>query len=351
MRRWLPVLILATCAAGPKRRPVEPPPPVEIPTPTPPAAPATPPPRGPMWTGLPVDGGPLPAGIAHPGAAACEACHAPVVAAWRTSGHARAAARVDAIVGDGCDVCHLPTRSQHEPQLDLAAWADGVGCAACHLRDGAVVAARPSDAPHATAWSPELAGPGACATCHQLSWPGASVPLYDTVGEWERSGWASAGVGCVDCHGAHDVARPFGQAVSVLPEAATRTIVRGGAALPFAVVLQNTGAGHAMPTGSPYAGLRVELALVGPVGKKGEPGVRGAPATLDLARTVSDAAPWVVTEDRRLAPGASRRLEASFALPADAALGPWSARIRVLATSRGVPGAVRYETSIPLTVK
>lgn len=357
--RWVLPLswLVLTCGAGGKKRPEPEPPPAPI---VAPAAPPAPAPRGPMWAALPVDAGPLPVGLGNPTASGCAACHAAEVAAWRGSGHARAAARADALAAadPACTVCHLPLAAQYEtragstnPAYDLSAWSEGVGCAACHLRDGAVVARSPVAAPHPTAWSPELDDPAACATCHQLSWPGADVPLYDTVGEWSRSGWASAGVGCLDCHGAHAVALPFDRAVSVLPEAPGRALRRGAPPIPFAVLLQNTGAGHAVPTGSPYAGLRVEIALEGPVGKRGEIGVRGTPTTVDLGRTVSDAPPWRVTADSRLAPGAARRVEAPLSLPADAAAGPWVARVRVIRTSRGVAGQVASELRIPLRVE
>lgn len=349
-------LLMMTCGAGGKKRPEDnPPAPVEAPTPAPEALPYTP-----LWPKLPVDPGALPTGLGNPTAAGCAGCHAAEVSQWRGSGHARSSAHADAIAAadPGCPVCHLPLLPQQDPRsgpanpaFDLALWADGVGCASCHLRDGVVITAAATTAPHATAWSPDLADPAACATCHQLAWPGADVPLYDTVGEWARSGWSNAGVGCIDCHGAHAVTLPFDRAVSVLPEAATRRIRRGATPTPFAVVLQNSGAGHAVPTGSPYAGLRIEIALEGPVGKRGELGVRGSPATFDLTRELSEAPPWRVIGDSRLAPGASRRVEAPLSLPADAPLGPWSARVRVIRTSRGVAGEIAYEARISLIVE
>ena len=349
---------VATCAAGGKKRPEpEVPPPVIVEAPPPPAPD---PPRGPMWPTRPTDAGPLPAGLGNPTSSGCAGCHAVQTARWRASGHAHSAARADALAAadPGCPVCHLPLIAQQErhgdqPNLgfDLALWADGVGCAACHLRDGAVVATAPGTAPHALAWSPELDDPAACATCHQLAWPGADVPLYDTVGEWSRSGWSGAGVGCIDCHGAHAVTLPFDRAVSVLVEAPGRRLRRGGPPLAFAVALQNTGAGHAVPTGSPYAGLRLEIALEGPVGKRGEIGVRGTPVTADFGRTVSDAPPWRVLADTRLAPGATRRVEAPLSLPADAAVGPWNVRVRVLRTTRGAVGDLASEQRIPMQIE
>ena len=117
----------------------------------------------------------------------------------------------------GCLSCHRPLASQHDTQpiwstadepgrpqagFNPTLQRESVTCAACHIRDARVAvqteeAAR-GTGPHVVAWADDLGSPESCAACHQLTWPGANVPLYDTFGEWQRSAWAAAGVGCVD---------------------------------------------------------------------------------------------------------------------------------------------------------
>ena len=177
--------------------------------------------------GLPLEGLELPAGLANISAQQCNACHFAVHDAWAESAlrSAWAGATFQQALRDAsepgfCQACHLPLVNQH-PLLvesfaggDLAspqhrpnpAWepslqAEGVTCAACHLRAGEIIGLRqPASAPHAVRVSADLASPSFCASCHQLSWPQASFPWYDTYGEWYASPYREAGVRCQDCH-------------------------------------------------------------------------------------------------------------------------------------------------------
>jgi hypothetical protein len=320
---------------------------------------------------LPFQPGADPDGLANTSAQVCAACHPTVHGAWSTSAHARgpSPALLESSVGmPGCLGCHLPLVDQQDtiwtydpgridgstgapnPTFEATLAVEGVTCAACHVRDGAIVvateaaAARPS--PHRTVFSDKLATSEACAPCHQLSLPGAQAPLYDTFGEWKRSGFAEIGISCQGCHlqaGAdgglaadHRMASDPARAVTVLLDTPTLHAVRGGAPLPVAITLQNTGAGHAFPTGTPFRGGRLRVALEGPPGDDGAPRIAGRPTVVDLVRRLEPGPPSATLEDTRLGAGESRRVEAALALPADVPAGPWSIRVTLHETLRGV---------------
>jgi hypothetical protein len=206
---------------------------------------------------------------------------------------------------------------------------EGVTCAACHVRDGVVIGARAAPgAPHPVAVSAELSDSRFCATCHQLTWPGASAPFYDTWGEWQASAYAAAGVSCQDCHmplqagaavsstwaaaPAHTFEADLGRALSLLLELSSPEVQRGQ---PWSVKvrIQNTGAGHAVPTGSPFKTYVVAAELVGADGKPLAAGGR-----LELGRKVSEAPPWDILSDHRVAPGGEVVMEHRFEVPAKA---------------------------------
>jgi hypothetical protein len=210
-----------------------------------------------------LDGAPVP--IAPRGltlsARSCEPCHAAIVAEWRQSAHAsafdnslfRASFRDEPRAW--CVSCHAPLRQRDE----------GVGCASCHVRDGAILAPRPATAEAARAHpivvEPRLSAE-LCAGCHQFNWPITTEPLrygphpmQNTVAEWRKSG---SNRSCVDCHmaqghrmpGGHDVAFVKGAlAVTVAPRPHGRV----------QVALRSRAIGHAAPTGDPFRRLVVQL--------------------------------------------------------------------------------------------
>lgn len=349
-RRMLLVLLLGAGVALAGRRAATPPPVVE-PAPVQPSVPALPT-AAPLFPGsLPVGAVALPEGLANLTAQSCNACHGEIHDRWQDSAHSRAWSsptfrlaleRVGQTTG--CTGCHLPLANQHARlaagyiEGDLArpdlrpnpAWepslmSEGVSCAACHVRDGKVLTTSTEGAaPHPLATSAELGSSEHCATCHQLTWPGADKPFYDTYGEWSRSAYASAGVGCVDCHmpkragsatgtrfaavADHGFPADPARAMSILVRTDAVEVTRGQ---PFlsTITVQNSGAGHHLPTGSPYVGWRVVASLRDADGK-----TLVAPAILDLARDVSDAPPWSTLADSRLAAGEERSFEHRFTL-------------------------------------
>lgn len=303
---------------------------------------------------LPWSVGPLPKGLANLSAQGCAACHSEAVASWSRSPHANRPSerllQAAALAGrPDCLSCHLPLDVQHRtvvvtgqpssgtspnPAFDFGLSAESVTCAACHVREGHVVGARAqARPPHATRHSTDLSEASACASCHQLTWPGAQVPLYDTYGEWSRSGWAKAEVTCQDCHmkpsvlgsaPTHDVSLPLSQALSALVQLPGTAVVRGGEPVQGSLILQNTGAGHAIPTGSPFVGLLAVLEIEGPGGDGEERTSYGEIVRAPLTRTFAEEPAWALAEDTRLAAGGQRSLPLSIALPVDAPRGSYT---------------------------
>jgi hypothetical protein len=317
--------------------PLDPPPPepaVSTGTSPPPAAP-------PLFAGgLPVTLPSLPAGLASLSAQGCNACHYAAHDTWSTSAHATAwanprfqAAVKSAGTSTACVSCHLPIAAQqHElaagyvdgdltrprlepnPSFDATLRGEGVTCAACHVRGDAVLGTHEAPrSPHRVVVSAELGSSEMCATCHQLTWPDADRPFYDTYGEWKASAWAAAGVSCQDCHMAptagavvpgtdgtvpsHALGADPRRALSVLVDLPS-AVVQRGQALPVKLTVQNTGAGHSLPTGNPFKSATLSVELVDAAGKP-----LATPWTLTWSRSVEMAPPWKTTSDHRLAAG------------------------------------------------
>ncbi|MBN2801235.1 MAG: hypothetical protein JXX28_18995 [Deltaproteobacteria bacterium] len=376
-----PVMLLSCppeAASGRRGREVEPPvaPPQEAQAPPPELEVLFP--TSPPW-----EVGALPDGLASHSDQGCAACHQAAHRGWAASAHAGASpAFREAAKQAGtpaCLACHLPLIEQHphlvaydegdihrpilspNPAWDGGLQAEGVTCAACHLRDGKVVTSHPIEgAPHPTVWSQELGRSSACAVCHQLTWPGAQQPFYDTYGEWERSAYATAGVTCQSCHMSdgvdpspvdHAMSVDPARAVTLLLRPATPGLVRGGAPLEVDLILQNTGAGHAFPTGNPWKGVRLEVRLVGPPDRKGVEAVSEEALIVDLSREVEEAPPWHLSGDTRLQAGEERAWHTALSLAAKAPDGPWRLRATLQKTLYGAPVETPLLTrEVPLEV-
>ncbi|RME28116.1 MAG: hypothetical protein D6798_03135, partial [Deltaproteobacteria bacterium] len=280
----------------------------------------------------------------------CNACHYAVHDAWAGSAHARAWTSDDfrraldrAGEPTACAGCHLPIRRQHpriaagytdgdiarpelvaNPDWDPTLMTEGVTCAACHVRDGRVLTthADASPAAHPLALSAELGTSELCATCHQLTWPDADQPFYDTYGEWQRSPQGQAGIGCQDCHmppvtgvatatgrsalADHGVVADAARALTITARLSAPEVERGSP-IHLTLTLRNTGAGHSVPTGSPFKAWRVVARLVGADGRELAP-----PLVHDLVREVQPAPPWQTLSDSRLPAGEELVLDHDF---------------------------------------
>ncbi len=341
--------------------------------------------QGPLFPeGLPMGMPALPKGLANPTAQACAACHGDIAEAWQASAHATAwkgerftQAVRDASKDARCLACHLPYQAQH-PELvaDYAAgdvdqprhqpnpsWsptlqAEGITCASCHLRDGVIIGPRGSEtAPHPTSASADLASPALCGSCHQLGWPDSEVAWYDTYGEWYRSAYQQAGVGCQDCHmpqqaatvavgrfashAGHGLLTRPQHALSVLLELGSPQITRGEP-FGFSLRLQNTGAGHAFPTGHPEKAYLLQAVVVD---AEGTP--LHEPLEHQLVRKVETAPPHALIEDTRIPARGEITLEHESTIPHKKPAGP--AVLRVTIAREGEERSL-LERSFPVTV-
>lgn len=137
------------------------------------------------------------------GAGYCRGCHEGAHAAWSTGMHAlawsdpvfEAALRLEPKAW--CSHCHAPLLAQHSGGV---APAEGINCAACHVRAGAIVGERAVSATirgHAVRAVAGFAGAELCAGCHQFQFPHASsAAMQNTLAEWRASNEGP----CRTCH-------------------------------------------------------------------------------------------------------------------------------------------------------
>jgi len=335
--------------------------------------------------GLPVALEETPEGLANISAQGCNACHFQAHEDWAGSAHASAwaneafqSALTRAGGSTACSQCHLPLVNQHaklsagyfdgdlaRPNLkpneiwDATLMSEGVTCAACHIRDGMVIGTRPIEAaPHPVAVSEELGTAAVCAPCHQMTWEGADQPFYDTYREWEGSAYAEAGVRCQDCHmppraglatasrfaasPAHDFSANTSRAVSVLVKLDQPELQRGQP-FPVEIRIQNTGAGHHFPTGSPFKPYAVTAELIGGDGK-----ALTKPFVHELARRVEQAPPWKTLSDNRIPAGGEVTLSHTFTVEHRKRAGPGLLRIRIGRVADGEESPIIQEIRIPV---
>jgi len=289
-------------------------------------------------------------------AQSCNACHHEIVEAWSGSGHGQAwnsdlyqRALAAADEPAYCLRCHIPLLNQRtetvtgydegllsrpktdpNPLYDPTLRAEGVTCAACHVRDGQIYGSRtllPGQAPHPVTHNAELEDPGMCAQCHQLAWPGTEeAPLYDTWREWTASAWGEAGVTCQECHmpltsgpisgsrfAAHRDHRVVGSSdPAMLARAATVLVgptpprLQRGDELRVMVRVLNTGAGHHLPTGNPHSWVELRVRL------EGVEGMEGTEQSWVFQRAVALVGEHEQGEDTRLPSGEEVAFEYSY---------------------------------------
>ena len=235
--------------------------------------------------------------------AGCGGCHREIALQWSQSAHARSGSDPIYLANHAiepmqwCEGCHAPTKDRT------------VGCGACHLRQGKILAARPPtpaalDA-HPIRFEPTLSQSESCAGCHQFNFPTdrsrgivtfSEHPMQNTLEEWKKWGGAQT---CQACH------LPNGNhAIPVRPQISTQ-VVR----LPdgeIEVTLEALGAGHRVPTGDPFHRLRFELCS--------DESCDRVLASRELGRRVVTATDgWLIGADETLLPDLPTRLQFSAA--------------------------------------
>lgn len=290
-------------------------------------------------------------GLPHGAAAAdCATCHLEQHAQWSASPHARSdrspllLAMLDrveeawgAAAREACVACHSPG---HGPDR-------GITCVSCHAavgntaeHSGRLVVdleaplAGPLDDPlateaHGSRPGELLRSPSLCGTCHEVRGPRLFVE--PTLTEYRDSGLGEVGIGCVECHmprlddaplvpgGPPRPRRSHRFAAFEAPqldEALTLWVRTAGPAP--VVVVENTGAGHAVPTGISFVrDIWVDVRVTDAHGA-----TRSIPRVVELgSRPMREDRPVALPTEadridhRTLAPGA--QLTRAVDLPAD----------------------------------
>jgi predicted CxxxxCH...CXXCH cytochrome family protein len=247
----------------------------------------------------------VPAGLDSIEPAACGACHAEHLHEWETSAHRTSFTNALFLAElrhrrlPSCIQCHAPRGEQ----------AQGIDCAVCHVRDGAILNPTVSGrAPHASRVAPELGDERACAGCHEFDFDGQPGDrLQRTVSEWASS--RHAGTTCQGCHlppreghRAHHF--PGGLDEDLLRDAiAVRSAraVREDGLTRVELVLEADHAGHAVPTGDIFRRLEVRA---WPAGRP-----REAASTMLARRFRVSRGRWEELADRRVPAAGTRRVE------------------------------------------
>jgi len=248
--------------------------------------------------------------------AACGVCHRKQFREWSSSLHARSARggvlgqlpALDPETQISCLNCHAPTSEQQARFLTAEAGRvrslSGVDCVACHVRRHRRHGPdSKSITPHGRVEALPLFEDAAfCSPCHQFPDWGERVKgklLENTEQEWRASPYASAGIGCRNCHmpagshafkGIHD------------PEMSRKALwveVRRGRE-GIELRARNLGAGHALPT---YATPRIRVTL-----RSGGPEGTRLEHSIQRRLHWDPDAGWTELADTRLGPGQALRL-------------------------------------------
>jgi Cytochrome c554 and c-prime len=200
----------------------------------------------------------------------CRDCHSDQHAEWAESRHSLAwtngifQREYSAQPRAWCVNCHAPLTVQQAGLAGDARFAkladQGVSCAACHVRGGALVSGRKaSGSPHATVVEESFGSPAMCADCHQFTFPVmeprtgevlrmTAHPMQTTVSDFLAGPYAQAERGCLTCHGtAAGHGFPGGHDLTMLRAAISASWCRTEREVVMEV--GNVGAGHRVPTG------------------------------------------------------------------------------------------------------
>ncbi len=266
-----------------------------------------------------VDWQEVPRGLSDLRAASCGSCHPAIYDEWRLSTHAQAWTDRQfqaEFTKSGnrwlCNNCHTPLLNQMESwaiglidddverpiytanqAFDAAFRAEGITCAACHVREGFVEGPTGvGDSAHLTRKSARFLNESICLTCHQAarSFAGKDfICVFETGREWREGPYGAQGHTCQFCH-----MQPVTRAQSRdSPERPGRRHYWPGAGIykeesfgpprdqlgtglgvevtaePAALVLKliNAWAGHLLPTGDPERFILVEVHFLDPEGR------------------------------------------------------------------------------------
>jgi hypothetical protein len=170
----------------------------------------------------------IPEGLTSLSAASCGSCHTEHYAEWKLSTHAHAWTDLQfqaELRKESspflCINCHIPLQNQQEyvveglvngdiyrpvkhknPHFDASLQQEGINCASCHVRDGAVLGPTGApNAPHKTIKGNALLSEELCISCHNASAvvTPTLVCAFETGDEW-RNGPYYGVKNCISCH-------------------------------------------------------------------------------------------------------------------------------------------------------
>lgn len=255
----------------------------------------------------------IPAGLDSLKAESCGQCHQAIYEEWKSSIHAKAyedpffhaywAKDKHSWV---CLNCHAPLENQQatlikeiprdrvekahqeaNPQFDPDYQKEGITCAACHVRDGAILGPfEDSAAPHPTKLDPNFRTAQVCYRCHNvISGPAQfyNVGPCGTYAEYEGKFFMKErGFICQSCH-MPEIQRPVatdgpirqgrqhlwrgGHDPEMIKRAVAIQVVanpvepKPGENVEITLTLINAGAGHKLPTGDPDRHFTVEFTV------------------------------------------------------------------------------------------
>lgn len=170
----------------------------------------------------------IPEGLNSLSAESCGACHQDHYKEWEISTHAHAwtdeqfqSELTKESSPFMCINCHIPLQNQQEyivtglingdvyqpvkeknPHFDKALQLEGINCASCHVRDGAIVGPTGTEkAPHKTVKGTVHLSEQLCIACHNAT--AVITPTlacsFETADEWKAGPYAET-ENCITCH-------------------------------------------------------------------------------------------------------------------------------------------------------
>lgn len=263
----------------------------------------------------------IPEGLTAMNAAYCATCHRDHYEEWKLSTHAHAWTDLQfqaEIKKESspfmCINCHIPLQNQQEyivtglidgdiyqpvkeenPHFDYELQQEGITCASCHVRDGAIIGSIGSDkAPHKVIKDPDFLSEKLCISCHNASAELTTtlVCTFETGDEWKAGPYFEK-ENCIGCH-MEEVERPLvagyeprishrhffaGSGIPKFDTVVTKMLT-GYAYYPqapqkryqltdsitYQLNIKNEYAGHRVPTGDPERYFLINFALINEVG-------------------------------------------------------------------------------------
>lgn len=301
----------------------------------------------------------------------CGKCHEDIYEVWKTSVHgqsftdpifqaglAQAIASRGSEVAQTCLTCHSPGATLMQPPVGVVEpEPEGVGCRFCHAIRGVDLQSFPpfeletelvmmgrfddlQSPVHQIRRSELLGSPEYCAGCHEYTTP-AGANVLSTFSEFEGAGHPGD-VACQDCHMPFVLGQvvgpdlqqpndfPFvdshsilgGRSIAQVRRAVSLEIVsmvESSGSIELRVAVENTGAGHWIPTGMPSKQMVLEVSTAWGSFVRSERFIFGRRIVDDAGnrlRTVADIMTRgaSIPSDTRLRP--RQRREFSYTLPA-----------------------------------